>query len=111
MHLRPIRRSFGIGALGRIRAGVQSSVRLSARNKLLAKRAVSGQWPRWERWTGMNKCLWVRPELDQLPSLEWTDNLSHSKFAGLRDDKDARSVVGNFQLRRRFEEGEYYYRT
>jgi ATP-dependent DNA ligase len=44
----------------------------------------------------MKKCVWVRPEVvAQIEFLEWTDadHLRHSKFAGLRDDKDARSVV------------------
>jgi ATP-dependent DNA ligase len=44
----------------------------------------------------MKKCVWVRPELvAQIEVLEWTggDHLRHSKFAGLRDDKDPRSVV------------------
>lgn len=44
----------------------------------------------------MKKCVWVRPRLvAQVEFLEWTesDHLRHSKFIGLRDDKDARSVV------------------
>jgi len=44
----------------------------------------------------MKKCLWVRPELvAQIEFLEWTDSdhLRHSRFVGLREDKDARSVV------------------
>jgi ATP-dependent DNA ligase len=44
----------------------------------------------------MKKCVWVRPEVvAQIEFLEWTDadHLRHSKFAGLRDDEDARSVV------------------
>ena len=44
----------------------------------------------------MKKCVWVRPELvAQIEFLEWTDadHLRHSKFAGLRDDKDPRTVV------------------
>jgi DNA ligase D-like protein (predicted ligase) len=44
----------------------------------------------------MKKCVWVRPELvAQIEFLEWTDgdHLRHSKFAGLRDDKEARTVV------------------
>jgi ATP-dependent DNA ligase len=44
----------------------------------------------------MEKRVWVRPELvAQIEFLEWTegDHLRHSKFAGLRDDKNARSVV------------------
>jgi DNA ligase D-like protein (predicted ligase) len=44
----------------------------------------------------MKKCVWVRPEIvAQIEFLEWTesDHLRHSKFAGLRDDKDPRRVV------------------
>jgi DNA ligase D-like protein (predicted ligase) len=44
----------------------------------------------------MKKCVWVRPKLvAQIEFLEWTesDHLRHSKFAGLRDDKDPRGVV------------------
>ena len=43
----------------------------------------------------MKKCIWLRPELvAQIEFLEWTesDHLRHAKFAGLRDDKDPRSV-------------------
>ena len=44
----------------------------------------------------MKKCIWLRPELvAQIEFLEWTesDHLRHSKFAGLREDKDAREVI------------------
>ncbi len=44
----------------------------------------------------MKNCVWVRPEVvAQLEFLEWTDadHLRHSKFVGLRDDKDPRKVV------------------
>jgi len=44
----------------------------------------------------MKKCVWLRPELvAEIEFLEWTesDHLRHSKFVGLREDKDARSVV------------------
>jgi bifunctional non-homologous end joining protein LigD len=44
----------------------------------------------------MKKCVWVRPTLvAQIEFLEWTeaDHLRHSKFVGLREDKDARDVV------------------
>jgi bifunctional non-homologous end joining protein LigD len=40
--------------------------------------------------------VWVRPELvAQIEFLEWTesDHLRHSKFAGLRGDKGARTVT------------------
>jgi len=41
-------------------------------------------------------CVWVKPALvAQIEFLEWAelDHLRHSKFAGLREDKDPRSVV------------------
>jgi ATP-dependent DNA ligase len=44
----------------------------------------------------MKKCVWVRPELlAVIEFLEWTDGdrLRHSKFAGLREDKNPREVV------------------
>jgi DNA ligase D-like protein (predicted ligase) len=44
----------------------------------------------------MRKAVWLRPEaVAQIEFLEWTDadRLRHSKFVGLRDDKDPRSVV------------------
>jgi DNA ligase D-like protein (predicted ligase) len=44
----------------------------------------------------MKKCVWVRPALvARIEFLEWTeaDHLRHAKFAGLRDDKDARRVA------------------
>jgi ATP-dependent DNA ligase len=44
----------------------------------------------------MKQCVWVRPEVvAQVEFLEWTDadHLRHSKFVGLREDKDARKVV------------------
>jgi len=44
----------------------------------------------------MNKAVWLRPEaVAQIEFLEWTegDRLRHSKFIGLREDKDPRSIV------------------
>jgi DNA ligase D-like protein (predicted ligase) len=44
----------------------------------------------------MKKAVWLKPEIvAQIEFLEWTDadHLRHSKFVGLREDKDARSVV------------------
>jgi bifunctional non-homologous end joining protein LigD len=44
----------------------------------------------------MKKAVWLRPEaVAQIEFLEWTegDRLRHSKFAGLREDKDPRRVV------------------
>jgi ATP dependent DNA ligase C terminal region len=44
----------------------------------------------------MKKAVWLRPEVvAQIEFLEWTDadRLRHSKFVGLREDKDPRSVT------------------
>jgi DNA ligase D-like protein (predicted ligase) len=44
----------------------------------------------------MKKAVWLKPEIvAQIEFLEWTegDRLRHSKFVGLREDKDARRVV------------------
>jgi len=44
----------------------------------------------------MKKCVWVRPEaVARIEFLEWTarDRLRHSKFVGLRDDKNPRMVT------------------
>jgi ATP-dependent DNA ligase len=54
---------------------------------------------RWgERLTAekMKQCVWLRPEtVAQIEFLEWTaaDRLRHSKFVGLRDDKDPQMIV------------------
>ena len=43
----------------------------------------------------MNKAVWLKPEaVAQIEFLEWTeaDRLRHSKFVGLREDKNPRSV-------------------
>jgi DNA ligase D-like protein (predicted ligase) len=55
-----------------------------------------GRWGEGLTAKDMEKCVWVRPELvAQIEFLEWTesDHLRHSKFAGLREDKDARTVI------------------
>jgi len=47
----------------------------------------------------MKNCKWLRPELvAQIEFTEWTpdNHLRHSKFVGLRDDKDPREVVRDF---------------
>ena len=55
-----------------------------------------GRWGDGLTAEDMAKCVWVRPELvAQIEFLEWTesDHLRHSKFAGLREDKVARTVT------------------
>ena len=44
----------------------------------------------------MKECIWLRPEaVAQIEFLEWTagDRLRHSKFVGLREDKDPTKIV------------------
>ena len=44
----------------------------------------------------MKECVWLRPEMvAQVEFLEWTeaDRLRHSKFTGLREDKDPLTIV------------------
>jgi len=55
-----------------------------------------GRWDEGLTAADMEKCVWVRPEIvARIEFLEWTESghLRHSKFAGIRGDKDARSVV------------------
>jgi bifunctional non-homologous end joining protein LigD len=55
-----------------------------------------GRWGEGLTAADMEKCVWVRPDIvARIEFLEWTgsDHLRHSKFAGLRDDKDARTVI------------------
>ena len=55
-----------------------------------------GRWGDGLTAKDMEKCVWVRPELvAKIEFLEWTesDHLRHSKFVGLREDKDARTVA------------------
>ena len=58
--------------------------------------AYKGRWGEGLTAADMGKCVWVRPEIvARIEFLEWTasDHLRHSKFAGLREDKDARTVI------------------
>ncbi|HEY3041094.1 MAG TPA: hypothetical protein VGJ66_20315 [Pyrinomonadaceae bacterium] len=51
-------------------------------------------WSR--RGEEMKNCVWLKPEeVAQIEFTEWTpdNHLRHSKFVGLRDDKEAREVV------------------
>src|SRR5687767_1147200 len=48
----------------------------------------------------MKNCVWLKPQLvAQIEFTEWTPDghLRHSKFVGLRDDKDPREVVRESQ--------------
>jgi len=57
--------------------------------------AKSGRWGQGLTKAKMAECTWLEPVLvAQIEFLEWTadDHLRHSKFVGLRDDKDPRTV-------------------
>jgi bifunctional non-homologous end joining protein LigD len=57
--------------------------------------ARSGRWGQGLTKAKMAECVWLKPVLvGQFEFLEWTgdNHLRHSKFIGLRDDKDAKSV-------------------
>jgi ATP-dependent DNA ligase len=58
--------------------------------------ARSGRWGQGLTKAKMAECQWLKPELvGQFEFLEWTgdNHLRHSKFVGLREDKNARDVV------------------
>jgi len=55
-----------------------------------------GRWGEGLTADDMEKCVWVRPMIvTRIEFLEWTESghLRHSKFAGIREDKDARTVI------------------
>jgi DNA ligase D-like protein (predicted ligase) len=57
--------------------------------------AKSGRWGQGLTKAKMAECVWLKPVLvGQFEFLEWTgeNHLRHSKFIGLRDDKNARDV-------------------
>jgi ATP-dependent DNA ligase len=52
----------------------------------------------------MKECVWLKPVLaGQAEFAEWTPDkhLRHSRFVGLRDDKDASDVVRESESRER----------
>jgi DNA ligase D-like protein (predicted ligase) len=57
--------------------------------------AKSGRWGQGLTKAKMAECVWLKPVLvGQFEFVEWTpdNHLRHSKFVGLREDKDAKSV-------------------
>jgi ATP-dependent DNA ligase len=55
----------------------------------------AGRWGAGLTAARMKDCLWVKPQLvAQIEFVEWTgdNHLRHSKFIGLRDDKEATDV-------------------
>ena len=57
---------------------------------------TAGRWGQGLAAEKTKECVWLRPEaVAQIEFLEWTgaDRLRHTKFIGLRDDKDPAEVV------------------
>jgi DNA ligase D-like protein (predicted ligase) len=57
--------------------------------------AKSGRWGQGLTAEKMKECRWLKPQLvGQFEYVEWTpdDHLRHSRFVGLREDKNAREV-------------------
>lgn len=56
----------------------------------------AGRWGQGFTAEKMKECVWLKPEaVANFEFLEWTgaDHLRHTKFTGMRDDKDPRKVV------------------
>jgi DNA ligase D-like protein (predicted ligase) len=56
----------------------------------------AGRWGQGLTAEKMKECVWVKPRiLAEIDFLEWTgaDHLRHTKFVGLRDDKDPHAVI------------------
>ena len=56
----------------------------------------AGRWGQGLTAEKMEECIWVKPQVvAEVEFLEWTgaDHLRHTKFVGLRDDRDPRTVV------------------
>lgn len=56
----------------------------------------AGRWGQGLTAEKMKDCVWLKPEaVANFEFLEWTgaDHLRHTKFTGMRDDKDPRKVV------------------
>ena len=91
----------------RVRAGLVPATRREMFNRLQPLKtskcpfvnlpeAAAARWGQGLTLEKMTECVWVRPELvAQIDFLEWTgaDHLRHTKFVGLRDEKDPSKVV------------------
>jgi DNA ligase D-like protein (predicted ligase) len=57
---------------------------------------ADGRWGQGLTAEKMKSCVWLRPQaVVRIDFLEWTgaDHLRHTKFTGMRDDKDPKKVV------------------
>ena len=92
---------------GRVRAGFVPATRRAVFERIRHLRTpdcpfvnlpekAEGRWGQGLTAEKMRKCIWIRPEaVAQVEFLQWTegDHLRHTKFIGLRDDKDPRQIV------------------
>ena len=92
---------------GRVRAGFVPATRRAVFERIRHLRTpdcpfvnlpekAEGRWGQGLTAEKMRKCIWIRPEaVAQVEFLQWTegDHLRHTKFIGLRDDKDPRAIV------------------
>jgi ATP-dependent DNA ligase len=100
-------RDHGLIYAARVRAGLVPATRREVFERLKHLRTpkcpfvnlpepVAGRWGQGLTAEKMETCVWVRPELvAEIQFLEWTgaDHLRHTKFVGLRDDKDPAKIV------------------
>ena len=91
----------------RVRAGLVPATRRAVFERLKHLRtltcpfanlpeAAAGRWGQGLTAEKMKERVWVRPEVvAQIQFLQWTgaDHLRHTKFAGVRDDKDPSKVI------------------
>ena len=100
-------RDNGLMYAARVRAGLVPATRREVFERLKHLRTpkcpfvnlpqpVAGRWGQGLTAEKMETCVWVRPELvAEIQFLEWTgaDHLRHTKFLGLKDDKDPAKVI------------------
>jgi len=97
----------GLRYAARVRAGLVPATRREVFERIKHLRtpkcpfvnlpeAEAGRWGQGLTAAKMETCVWVRPELvAEIQFLEWTGagHLRHTKFLGLRDDKDPAKIV------------------
>src|ERR1700722_8846201 len=100
-------RNNGLIYAARVRAGLVPATRREVSERLKHLRTPkcpfvnlpepeAGRWGQGLTAEKMETCVWVRPEVPaEIQFLEWTGagHLRHTKFLGLRDDKDAAKIV------------------
>ena len=97
----------GLRYAARVRAGLVPATRREVFERIKHLRtpncpfvnlpeAEAGRWGQGLTAAKMETCVWVRPELvAEIQFLEWTGagHLRHTKFLGLRDDKDPAKIL------------------